>query len=369
MNRFRATAHLVLVLPAAAVVLAGTPSCSSKALAPLDSTCALNSDCDSPLVCVFAQCHQQCKLASDCPGDERCVSTGSDAGAGNVCQLPQESLCTPAGACVGDLVCGTDGQCRAPCSPQTGCPSGQSCSALAGASACFDALNPVDRGVIGGPDAGGPVERPDATAGEDASDGAAGADGSALVSADGSVDAPWTPTTDAGPIPFHPSNFDPVGVSSDAGGDAGLWAGAPDIDVTAPCSTANANCLNAAPVTIAQNDVGGTLADLYVLKSLTIDDVASVTLAGPRPVILAVLTTVNIQGRLLVSAGGYSAATNPGPGGCALGPVCGQYPEAGGGSVLRNRRQGPLDRAGRSGAVVWSGHAHAAPWRIGGRRQ
>ena len=46
----------------------------------------------------------------------------------------------------------------------------------------------------------------------------------------------------------------------------------------------------------------GTLADVYVLKSLLIVQTAGLRLAGPNPIILAVLDTVDIQGQLLVNA-------------------------------------------------------------------
>src|SRR4051812_31179986 len=35
--------------------------------------CVLNSDCDSPLVCVFGECHVQCLTSVDCAAGQACV--------------------------------------------------------------------------------------------------------------------------------------------------------------------------------------------------------------------------------------------------------------------------------------------------------
>src|ERR1700685_520452 len=81
----------VLLLTAGSVALAF--SCSSSSQAGLAQNCSLNSDCDSPLVCVFAGCHAQCQTPTDCSAGERCV-TGTNGMAPNVCQLPQETTCS-----------------------------------------------------------------------------------------------------------------------------------------------------------------------------------------------------------------------------------------------------------------------------------
>jgi hypothetical protein len=66
--------------------------------------------------------------------------------------------------------------------------------------------------------------------------------------------------------------------------------------------------------TIALNDANATLADLYVLKSWTVDATSAITISGDRPAIVLVLTTVDIQGTASVTAGGFQSGSAPGPG-------------------------------------------------------
>src|SRR3954468_13978602 len=66
---------------------AGACSKDTPRLSKLAQGCALNSECDSPLVCAFERCHVACKEDRDCKqGEERFV-LGEH---GNVCQLDQE---------------------------------------------------------------------------------------------------------------------------------------------------------------------------------------------------------------------------------------------------------------------------------------
>lgn len=67
--------------------------------------------------------------------------------------------------------------------------------------------------------------------------------------------------------------------------------------------------------TIAMNDANATRADLYVLKSWTVDSTSPVTISGMNPAIILVLTTVDIQGSVSVAAGGFDLGSAPGPGG------------------------------------------------------
>jgi hypothetical protein len=159
-------------------------------------------------------------------------------------------------------------------------------------------------------------------------------------------DGPFVPNADAGPLGFTVSNFSAAGVDAgDAGGD---WRGAQaGILTTMTCDN---TCLPASPVTIQQNDVNGTLADLYVLKSLTLGATTSLALSGPRPIILAVLTTVDIQGQLIVTAGGFSTPGAPGPG-------VGQ-----GGASFPNSAPGGGSYCGKGG----HGSASAPPAAAGG---
>jgi hypothetical protein len=295
MNGRRAAMGLVFGLPATLAVAATAASgCDSSKtqLAGLAEGCSLNSDCTSPLVCVFSLCHNQCIETRDCPPGERCVSVGVDS---NICELPGEASCTNGATCPSGLVCAADNQCRNGCSAAQACPvEGQSCVA----GACYDPA----QGDASFPETGNDGSPP--------ADGTSPADGG---SSEGAPDAPFMPNPDAGVLGFTPSNFDPAGVDA---GDAGAnWAGAQDADITTACT----DCLPVTAVTIAMN--GGVFADVYVLKSLIIEQTAALRLTGPNPIILAVLTTVQIQGQLLVNGsastagpGGFASGPNPGPG-------------------------------------------------------
>jgi hypothetical protein len=133
-----------------AFAVAAAPSCSSASAsaAGLAANCSLNSDCDSPLVCVFARCHDACHDSGDCPVGERCVPSGAAGSTADVCQLSQEASCTTA-TCAGGEVCGADGQCRAPCQTSTTCLALQSCVVNAGVGACYDTGDPIDKVDLG----------------------------------------------------------------------------------------------------------------------------------------------------------------------------------------------------------------------------
>jgi len=53
----------------------------------LASRCTLNSDCTTPLVCVFQRCHAACKTSVDCTGGAQCLVSA----AGGVCELSGEA--------------------------------------------------------------------------------------------------------------------------------------------------------------------------------------------------------------------------------------------------------------------------------------
>ncbi len=194
------------VAPGALAVTVGlflAPACSSngsKTLASISQNCSLNSDCVSPLDCVFSRCHEACRTSSDCPAGERCIPSAVDGGAYNVCQLPVETTCTGS-SCAGDLVCGHDDQCRAPCSTSASCIEGQTCASAEGLSACFDPANKQDQTVTGLPDGGGADAAPPG-------DGSSEADAS---SASDSLD---------GGLPFKISNL-PMLMATGGGADGG----------------------------------------------------------------------------------------------------------------------------------------------------
>ena len=320
-DRMRAILALSGLL-AGAVAGFGPGCSSSQTQSALSGTCSLNSDCDQPLVCVFSRCHNACNGSSDCPPGERCIPSGS--GADNVCQLPVETVCTGGTACPGQLVCGSDYQCRAPCQTANNCAQGQTCASSAGAmSACFDPGNPVDAPKVGGIDGSTPETGtmadgsgvPEAAMMADSGADAGGNPPADGAGADASGDA-FMPNPDAGFLMGLPlSNLSPQSI--DAGVPGVADGGPADVHITQNCG----NMCLPAPVTVTQIDPSGTPADLYVLQSLTIDPSATLTLSGPRAIIIAASGAVAVHGLLSVAAsaqtagpGGYSPGANPGPG-------------------------------------------------------
>lgn len=151
-SRFRALATPGLALGLGLVALGACHTDTSPA--GLSATCSLNSDCNSPLVCVFSRCHNACVDSGDCPSGERCVPA---TGQYNVCQLPSESTCADGGSCESTEVCGSDGQCRAPCTTAQDCPGsnagGEACVTLAletggSSSVCAVESNAFDTPVL-----------------------------------------------------------------------------------------------------------------------------------------------------------------------------------------------------------------------------
>jgi hypothetical protein len=131
---------------------------------------------------------------------------------------------------------------------------------------------------------------------------------------------------DGGPptLGFTPTNFDPT--ATDAGIARSDWASA--------CSMAMDFTDSLPPKfgTIAMNDQNQTRANLYVLRSWTVTASASVPVDDSIPAIILVLTTVDVQGTVSVTAGGYQAgAIFRGPGAGQFGPN-GQNTAGGGGA-------------------------------------
>ena len=90
----------------------------------LGEGCAINSDCETPYVCVFERCHVECLSTEDCPKPQRCVKW--DEGVG-VCQLDEELACNADKACPGKQVCALDGKCRDFCTDVSDCLKDQLC--------------------------------------------------------------------------------------------------------------------------------------------------------------------------------------------------------------------------------------------------
>jgi hypothetical protein len=272
----------ILVTAPLAVVALGMPSCSSsKGAVGLASGCSLNSDCDSPLVCVFGLCHEACAQQRDCPSGQLCVLAPS--GGDHVCDLPGEGSCADGGTCQANETCSTLGTCGSACSASnaSNCVTGQACDSN---GACIA----VGDGGSGDASAGDSAGMGDSTVGDGPiSDG---------------------PSVEAGPLGYVPSNFGSISVAdgglmvpeggvSPIGMDGGInYTGAPDVTITGNCTS---TCLPE-PTIILQSDL--SLASLYVMNSLTVNSSAVLTPSDPRPVIFAVLGKVQITGTLNVAA-------------------------------------------------------------------
>jgi hypothetical protein len=321
--KLRGAAWVLVLSPVAVLTALGTPSChsSSAPLQGLASGCSLNSDCDDPLVCIFSLCHQQCTATRDCPNNEACVETPSGNG---VCQLASEAPCSPTKQCTGDLVCGLDSQCRAPCQGVGNCLAGQQCTQ----GACYD-----------------PGELDGSTGADGSNEGGSSSGGN-----EGGGDAPHDgPPVDAGPLGFVPSNFGTLsfadggvpeageGGTPIVGPDGGLdFTDAPDVVIS---GNANNTSLPA-HVVISLGTNPPMFANVYVMKTLTVDSSATLTFDDTNPVIFAVLGAVDIGGEINVGGDqyvGYAGAptwggptSNQGPGGGGNGFTA-NFPSSGGG--------------------------------------
>jgi hypothetical protein len=195
---------LVATLALGALLVVSASSCSSKSAAGIESSCAINTDCNSPLICAFAKCHNACRESRDCSTGERCVLTGT----AGTCQLPAESTCSGAAAtCQSGEVCGGDQQCRQQCSAAIPCPQGDFCLPSGATSACFTPSNATD--VLALVSAG-------------------------IVSLDGSVLSDGSAATGDGSGPAMSSNDGPsseASSSNDAGGSGPDGTSAPDVAV------------------------------------------------------------------------------------------------------------------------------------------
>jgi hypothetical protein len=129
----------------------------------LGGQCIQNSDCNNPLACKFATCHQQCAQSRDCPTGQQCVAAADGIG---VCQTQVEAACGANGiACISPLVC-VNNTCVNACTGTGACALPyQTCI---GGVACVDST-----ALVGNP----------------GYDGSAGADGGADAPTTG-IDAP-----------------------------------------------------------------------------------------------------------------------------------------------------------------------------------
>lgn len=100
---------------------------SAELRAQLAEGCAINSDCNSPLVCAFRSCHVECQTTRDCASrgpSSRCVQGEKPY---RVCQNEAEQECVRHSECPGQQVCGVDGRCRDACVDDRDCGTSQQC--------------------------------------------------------------------------------------------------------------------------------------------------------------------------------------------------------------------------------------------------
>jgi hypothetical protein len=217
------------------VAALGAASCSNSASSQvgLAASCALNSDCDQPLICVFSRCHTACHNSGDCPTGERCVSSAAGGGpSDNVCQLPSEIMCSATSSCQSGQVCGSDQQCRAQCTSTASCALGDFCLTSSAASACYSPSDSQDdpalvaAGVIS-PDGavlsdGGIAVIPanDAASSSGSSGGGSGSssggDATVTSSGDAGVDGPVF-VCNAIPLPDGACDYCPAGACNNRG--------------------------------------------------------------------------------------------------------------------------------------------------------
>jgi hypothetical protein len=170
--------------------------CSSSKKIDVGSTCVLNSDCGSSLVCTMGTCHDACHTSADCPTGQSCVKT-SDA---VVCQLPADISCSGTLTCGGGLSCAPDLHCRTGCLSVANCTSGQVCAS----NFCIDPGDPnLVNGQIartGGVDAGSyDASSPDLSVAPPADAPATGGTSETGATSD-ALDAPAGPDVPASPV-------------------------------------------------------------------------------------------------------------------------------------------------------------------------
>jgi hypothetical protein len=109
-----------------ALSLVSVFGCVSKKEDPLSKLaegCLLDSQCESPLVCVFRRCHTKCEADRDCINGQKCAVTDNPYSS---CLLPEEAKCKN-GTCPGSLVCSTTNDCRSGCQRDSQCLTDEKC--------------------------------------------------------------------------------------------------------------------------------------------------------------------------------------------------------------------------------------------------
>ncbi len=119
------------VAVALGLALAG---CSERPVLRTGEGCALNSDCESPLVCRLERCRRECASNRDCDIGSSCVFDEDGLGS---CTVESEGTCTLTSECPEPLVC-RFGRCTNECEADDDCPAGSACETRDGERGCFD---------------------------------------------------------------------------------------------------------------------------------------------------------------------------------------------------------------------------------------
>lgn len=124
-----------------AIFIACLVSASGCVLEPrhtLGEQCALNSECQAPLVCRLSRCRNECLSTRDCGLGLRCVLAPDGLG---VCQLPDETECGGDAECPESLTCSMDVGCTNACDDAgDGCVAGAACVTADGKQLCSEAV-------------------------------------------------------------------------------------------------------------------------------------------------------------------------------------------------------------------------------------
>jgi hypothetical protein len=300
----------------------------------------MNSDCQNPLSCTFGTCHSACKEARDCPDpNQLCVRSP----AGNVCTLPTEEKCGLNSQCPQGLYCAKDLKCRVQCQDDRDCTAitpTQTCVLPDGV--CAESYELSVNGQLTLPD-GAPMEVVDAGApaadaqivaaeagppdsGVDAQlapvDVAApdvATDSPAATPPDAAIDSPAAVDANNLPLPDIAPQRPPPDASPDSAG--GLTFTPTNFTVPPELVAHAEDAVNGLPGSYYQQAnltmSDGTMALLYVVRSLRVDNTATLPIDSRYPTIVLALETVDIQGPLIVqpgTTGGFSNGGAPGPG-------------------------------------------------------
>ena len=368
-------------------------ACSSDPPLPLARTagCTLNSDCSSPLACIFQRCHGVCTETRDCEKGERCLKLDPH----NVCQLPDEVACTFTSDCPAPLKCAVDSKCRVACQTAVDCLPTQVCTN----SVCADhdellltgSLPVTNANGYSGADDGGNVVTGEGSAGSSdagpdvSSTGTIDAgsdDGKAPtidVSPDVAIspDAAITPCGDGGVLSkFAPSNL-PSGFAIP--GDAGPRHGSSP-PATAFSTRTPSRRPAAAPGSRRRRSISsdGRSAAVISAASVTVSTGARITFTGRRPAIVLANGKIDINGgvkRQNATNGWFGGgapgtptgdrvgfcALETGPGGGGKGDSTAAGSGAGGGAFCGSGGRGSIRADAGAGAPGGAPYGRADP--------